>query len=798
MSIIRWFGEIGAGDVAIVGGKNASLGEMYSNLTSEGVAVPNGFATTAAAYRQFIEDNDLTPPLSSLLQQIDDDPDRLVDNARQIRDVIMNASFSPDFKDNVTAAYRELSGSAEPVPVAVRSSATAEDLPTASFAGQQESYLMVVGEWALLSSIQKAFSSLFTARAINYRIDMGFDHMAVALSVGVQHMVRSDSGVSGVMFTLDPDTGFRDVIVIDSIWGLGENIVQGRSTPDEFHVHKPTMRDGFTSITRAIVGEKELTMRYSDEGRRIVNEPTRAEMRRSLTLNSDEVMQLARWGDLIERHYSDRNGTETPMDIEWAKDGVTGELFVVQARPETIHSQTTGAVVRQYAVSGRGPILSSGIAIGSAVASGVARVVDDPTQLEQVRQGDVLVTSTTDPDWEPIMKRAAAIVTEHGGRTAHAAIVARELGIPAVVGAAAARRSIPDGRPVTVSCAEGAVGYVYEGEIAFQVRDINLDTLPSTRTKIMINLGDPDQAYTLAALPVAGVGLARMEFILAGAVQVHPMALLSYEALPSDVRRHIDEITYGFESRGQFFVHKLSEGVATIAAGFYPRPVIVRFSDFKTNEYRNLIGGTQFEPHEENPMIGWRGASRYIDPAYQPAFEMEAQAVKRVRNVLGLKNLHIMVPFCRSVHEGRAVLDILDKHDLRRGDDGLEILVMAELPSNIFNAGAFAELFDGFSIGTNDLTQLVLGVDRDSERVARAFDEMDPAVLRACEMLLDVANEAGKPVGVCGQAPSDYPEFAEFLVEHGVSSISLSPDALVETVIRVAAIENQDFGVLLD
>ncbi|NNL48525.1 MAG: phosphoenolpyruvate synthase [Acidimicrobiia bacterium] len=789
MADIAWFADIGAGDVATVGGKNASLGEMYSNLTSEGIAVPNGFATTASAYRAFIDENDLAEALTGLVAEIDADSTVLIENARRMRDLIMHGTFSSSFEQEVLAAYHELSGHGEPVPVAVRSSATAEDLPNASFAGQQESYLMVIGDSELLSSIQKAFSSLFTARAISYRTDMGFDHMAVALSVGVQHMVRADSGVSGVMFTLDPDTGFRDVIVIDSIWGLGENIVQGRSTPDEFHVHKPAMRNGFDSITRTIIGEKELTMRYSEEGHRIVNEPTRAELRRTKTLNSSEVMLLARWGDAIERHYTKRNRFETPMDIEWAKDGVTGELFVVQARPETIHSRATTARIRQFSITERGSVLSSGIAIGAGVASGIARVVDNPADLEQVTAGDVLVTSTTDPDWEPIMKRAAAIVTEHGGRTAHAAIVARELGIPAVVGAVAARRTIAGGRVVTVSCAEGAVGYVYEGSVPFEVEDIDLDALPSTETKVMINLADPDQAYTLAALPVDGVGLARMEFILANAVRVHPMALLNYDSLTREVRRHIDELTHAFQSREQFFVHTLSEGVATIAAAFFPRPVILRFSDFKTNEYRNLIGGADFEPHEENPMIGWRGASRYIDPAYQPAFEMEAEAVLRVRNVLGLKNLHVMVPFCRSPQEGRAVIDVLDKNGLRRGDDGLQILVMAEIPSNILNAAAFAEIFDGFSIGSNDLTQLTLGVDRDSERVATAFNEMDPAVLVACQMLLEAAHDAGVPVGVCGQAPSDYPEFAEFLVEHDVSSISLSPDALLKTVVRIAALE---------
>ncbi len=787
MKYIRWFEEIGSADVGSVGGKNASLGEMYSHLTQEGVAVPNGFATTADAYRMFLDENGLHQPIAALLAGLSED--NLAPVATQVRDLILAGRFSADFEQQVVDAYRRLGGDRHPVPVAVRSSATAEDLPTASFAGQQESFLMVVGDAPLLHSVKKAFASLFTARAISYRQDMGFDHMAVALSAGVQHMVRSDSGVSGVMFTLDPDSGFRDVIVINSIWGLGENIVQGRSTPDEFHIHKPTMRKGHASIIRSSIGAKELTMRYSEEGHRIVNEPTRSELRAVRTLKAAEIMQLAQWGEVIERHYTERTGVDMPMDIEWAKDGITGQLFVVQARPETVHSQAAKGLIRQYQITGTGPVLTTGIAIGSAAATGIARVVDDPGDIDRVATGDVLVTSTTDPDWEPIMKKAAAIVTEHGGRTAHAAIVARELGIPAIVGASGARRGVPGGEAITVSCAEGAVGKVYEGAVPFTVEEIDLDALPTTRTQIMVNLGDPDQAYTLGMLPVAGVGLARMEFILANAVQVHPMALLEYATLTREEQRAIDDITHGFESRGQFFVHALSEGIATIAAGFYPRPVILRFSDFKTNEYRNLVGGSSFEPYEENPMIGWRGASRYVDPSYQPAFEMEAEAVLRVRQVLGLKNLHVMVPFCRSPEEGQAVLDLLGKHDLRRGEDGLQILVMAELPSNVLNAAAFAELFDGFSIGSNDLTQLTLGVDRDSERVAHAFNELDPAVMRACAMLLEAAHAAGKPVGICGQAPSDYPEFAEFLVERGISSLSLNHDALLTTVARVAELE---------
>ncbi|MDH3499314.1 MAG: phosphoenolpyruvate synthase, partial [Acidimicrobiia bacterium] len=610
----------------------------------------------------------------------------------------------------------------------------------------------------------------------------------VALSVGVQHMVRSDLAASGVIFTLDPESGFRDVVVVDSIWGIGENIVQGRATPDEFVVHKPTLRAGFRPIVRARLGAKELLMAYDEAESKLVNRPTPETTAQQWSVTHDDVLRLAQWAIDIEDHYTAQRGTPTPMDIEWAKDGVTGELFIVQARPETVHSQRGGAMLRTYRLAGDGEVLVRGIAVGHQVASGTVRVIDDARQMDALNDGDILVTMTTDPDWEPVMKRASAIVTERGGRTSHAAIVARELGVPAVVGAQDALRRLFDGETATVSCI-GEEGVIYRGMVPFEVTEMESAALPATRTKVLVNLGDPAAAFSVAALPVDGVGLVRLEFILASHVGVHPMALLYRDQLDISVRRDIDAITRNHASPAEFFVDRLAQGVGSIAAAMYPRPVILRFSDFKSNEYRSLLGGDRFEPAEENPMIGWRGASRYYDPDYIEAFQLELHAVRRVREVFGLTNLHVMIPFCRTTGEAERVLEILAKSGLERGAGGLQVYVMAEIPANVLLATEFAELFDGFSIGSNDLTQLVLGVDRDSERVAGLFDERNPAVKKACRMLIDAAHAAGRPVGICGQAPSDYPDFAAFLVQAGIDSVSLVPDALIATKRRIAEIE---------
>jgi len=763
---------------------------LKEELAEAGVRVPYGFAVTADGYRAFLNESGMEPEIRAILAGWNrDDVDDLADRAREIRRLIRAGTFPHDLALEIDEAYRELARAVgvEDVYVAVRSSATAEDLPTASFAGQQETYLMVHGVREVTDAVRKAFASLFTARAISYREDMGFDHLSIALSAGVQHMVRSDSSASGVMFTLDPETGFRDVVVIDSIWGLGENIVQGKSTPDEFVVHAPTLREGHRPIIRSRLGAKELLMAYDEHDHEITNRPTPHERRGQWSIDRLDVLTLARWALQIEDHYSTRRGTPTPMDIEWAKDGVTGDLYIVQARPETVHSQVKRPVLRTFHLSEEGEVLTKGIAVGNDVAGGTVRLITSPNQMNVLEPGDILVTSTTDPDWEPVMKLASAIVTEHGGRTSHAAIVARELGIPAVVGANDALRAIEDGIDATVSCV-GDDGLVYRGLLDYRVDEIDPTTLPHTRTNIYLNIGDPSSAFSLAALPVDGVGLARMEFILAAHVGVHPLALLHHDELDLTARREVDAVIGSADPR-EFFVNRLAEGVGTIAAALYPRPVILRFSDFKSNEYRSMVGGEGFEPPEENPMIGWRGASRYYDDRFVDAFIMELDAVRRVRDDFGLTNLHVMIPFCRTLEEARKVLALLDEHGLARGSNDLKVYVMAEIPANVLLATDFAELFDGFSIGSNDLTQLVLGVDRDSDRVAHLLDERNPAVKRACRMLIESVAGTDTTVGICGQAPSDYPDFAAFLVETGIDSISVVPDALVATRRSVAEIE---------
>lgn len=793
MKWVRFFHEVGLEDVPLVGGKNASLGEMIRELSPLGVRVPEGFATTSEAYWHFLEHNGLKEAIARELGELDpEDPKALQRASRRLRNLILKGEYPKDLREEILKAYRRLSEEAgeEEIPVAVRSSATAEDLPTASFAGQQESYLYVQGEEDLLLHVKRAMASLFTARAISYRAHMGFDHLKVALSVGVQRMVQADTAASGVIFTLDPDTGHRGFVYLTAIYGLGENIVQGRVTPDGYYVHKETLKAGHKALVYKRLGAKELTLVYDPKEGRLKNRPTPVYLRQRFALEDEEVLHLADWSLKIEEHYSKKRGSPTPMDIEWAKDGPTGELFILQARPETVHSQKS-PVLRVFRLLKRGEVLAEGLAVGEAIATGKARILKDPKEMDRFQEGEVLVTETTNPDWEPIMKKAAAIVTERGGRTSHAAIVARELGVPAVVGAVGATRSIPEGEAVTVSCAEGEVGRVYRGALPFEVEEIRPETLPRTKTRILVNVGTPEEALRVSLLPTDGVGLARMEFIFASHVRVHPLALTRFEALPPEVKRQVEEITEAYRDKRAYFVETLSQGIALIAAAFYPRPVILRFSDFKTNEYARLLGGHLFEPKEENPMLGWRGASRYYHPDYKEGFLLEVAAVKRVREEMGLKNLHVMVPFCRTPEEGEKVLRVMAEGGLKRGEEGLEVYVMAEIPSNVLEAEAFAELFDGFSIGSNDLTQLALGLDRDSERVAWLFDERRETVKALCAMLIEKAHAKGKKVGICGQAPSDYPEFAAFLVERGIDSLSLNPDALLRTVREVAEVERR-------
>jgi pyruvate,water dikinase len=710
-----------------------------------------------------------------------------------VRQSILATALPFDLELAITEAYLRLCGrSATPVDVAVRSSATAEDLPDASFAGQQETYLNVQGTAALLHTVRRCFASLFTDRAIAYRIDKGFGTgpAAVALSVGVQRMVRSDLASSGVLFTLDTESGFKDVVLINAAYGLGENVVQGTVNPDEYCVFKPTLEQGYRPILQKRVGRKEFKLVYDTGGGRMVrNVPVAPDDAARFALTDDEILQLARWGCAIERHYSAKRGRPTPMDVEWAKDGISGELFIVQARPETVQSRRDPNLVKLYELKGRGRMLVTGRSVGAAVAAGPVRVVKGAQEFDRIRPGDVLVSDKTDPDWEPVMKRAAAIVTNRGGRTCHAAIVSRELGIPAIVGTEKATEVLRDGQEVTVSCAEGDAGFVYDGRLPFDVRELDLRGLERPRTKVMMNVGNPEEALSLSLTPNDGVGLAREEFIISSYIRVHPLALLDYDTLADPaLKTQIDALTANYrggEQKPQFFVDRLAEGAAMIAAAFYPRDVILRLSDFKTNEYANLLGGTAYEPREENPMIGFRGASRYYDDRYRRGFALECRAVKKVREEMGLKNLKVMIPFCRTVEEGRLVQAEMAKHGLRRGEGGLEIYVMCEIPSNVILAGEFAEIFDGFSIGSNDLTQLVLGVDRDSEIVAHVFDERNAAVKHLIAQVIAAAKRAGRKIGICGQAPSDYPDFAQFLVEQGIDSISLNPDTVLKTTVAI-------------
>ena len=793
---ILWFEDIGIEDVPLVGGKNASLGEMFRELTPQGVRIPNGFAITAAAYHDFVENSGVATRLAEILAGLDTrDIADLQRRGLAARQAILDAELPESLQAAILDAYAKLSeGLAAPADVAVRSSATAEDLPDASFAGQQETYLNVQGAAALLAACKRCFASLYTDRAISYRVDKGFDAMRIGLSIGVQRMVRSDLAAAGVMFSIDTETGFADAVLINGAWGLGENVVAGSVNPDEFYVFKPTLKQGFRPILRKQLGNKEQKLIYDVGGGKMTrNVAVPTEDRQRFCIDDDDILTLARWACLIEDHYSGKRGSPSPMDMEWAKDGRTGELFIVQARPETVQSRKAAGVIESYRLKGAGgsPLIT-GRSVGERIAAGPVRVIQSVKDLHRFQAGEVLVADRTDPDWEPSMKQAAAIVTNRGGRTCHAAIVSRELGLPAVVGTERATELLRDGQPVTVSCAEGDTGNVYDGLLPFEVERQSLGDLQRPRTKIMMNVGNPEEAFRLSFLPNDGVGLAREEFIISNSIKIHPKALLDYERLTDpDVKDAIDRLTVSYADKPLFFVERLAQGVAMIAAAFYPNDVIIRMSDFKTNEYANLVGGQPYEPTEENPMIGFRGASRYYDERYRDGFALECRAMKQVRDNMGLSNLKIMIPFCRTVEEARRVLAEMEKHGLKRGENGLEVYVMCELPSNVLLATEFAEVFDGFSIGSNDLTQLTLGVDRDSEIVAHIFDERNPAVMRSIASVIRDAKAAGRKIGICGQAPSDYPEFAEFLVQCGIDSISLNPDAVLRTTLAVLEMEKR-------
>jgi pyruvate,water dikinase len=783
---VKWFDELGIEDVASVGGKNASLGELYSELMPLGVKVPNGFAVTAGAYRDTLTEANAWQSLGEVLDGVDkSDIADLAKRGRRAREIVYEAPLPNGLRSQIVTAYQRLGEEyGADLSVAIRSSATAEDLPTASFAGQHETFLNIHGAERVLEACRRCFASLFTDRAISYRIDKGFDHLSIGLSVGVMKMVRSDLASSGVMFTLDTESGHRDVVFITGAYGLGENVVQGVVDPDEFYVHKPTYDQGYRAVLRRSLGRKQIRMVYAQGrgGQTTSNMPTPETERGRFCLTDSEVLDLAGYGIEVERHYSSKAGHPVPMDIEWAKDGADGDLYLVQARPETVASQKSSTVLREYRVSPVSEPIVEGRAVGSSVAVGPVRVIKSAAELSRFQPGEVLVADTTTPDWEPVMKTAAAIVTNRGGRTCHAAIVARELGMAAVVGAGDATEVLEDGRTVSVSCAQGDVGYVYEGQLPMEVVEVDQTNVPTTATDIMINLGNPDLAFAASALPVDGVGLARMEFIISESIMAHPMALLDPDAVDDpDERSTIETMIEGHDDGADFFVERLSEGVGTIAAAFYPRPVIVRMSDFKTNEYASLVGGAAFEPHEANPMLGFRGASRYTHPAYRAGFDLECAAMKRARDEMGLTNIKLMIPFCRRVEEGKRVLTAMAENGLRQGEHDLEVYVMCEIPNNVVQVEAFARIFDGFSIGSNDLTQLVLGVDRDSELVAFDFDERDEGVVEMLRRAITGAHDSDRHIGICGQGPSDYPDLAERLVGFGIDSMSLNPDTVIQT-----------------
>ena len=789
---IKKFEEILINDVSIVGGKNASLGEMYNKLSTKGIQVPPGFATTAFAFEAFLEYNHLAARLENIITDLDRTLfSNLKETGASARKLIMDGELPKNLKDEIVEAYNVLGAE---TTVAVRSSATAEDLPQASFAGQHESYLNVKGADDLLMAIKKCYASLYTNRAIKYREDKGFVHSKVYLSVGVQKMVRSDKASSGVGFTLDPESGFRNVIHLSGVWGLGENLVQGTVTPDEYYVFKTSLRNGKNGIIQKKLGTKELTMVYGEtQGAGTINVETPVARRNEYILDDTEITKLANWALIIEDHY------QKPMDIEWAKDGLSGEIFIIQARPETVHSLINPMLFSEYKLLYKSEVLCSGNAIGNKVATGIARVLQSPKEMDKLKKGEILITDVTSPDWDPLLQKCAAIVTNKGGRTSHASIVARELGVPAIVGCGNATEIIRDGDEITISCCEGKTGYIYKGKIGYRIKETDFSNIKKPKvTKPMLIVGDPDQAFKLSFYPNDGVGLMRLEFIINHFIKVHPMALIHFDKLTDDIaRKQIEELTSSYKDKKKYFVDKLSQGIATIAAAFYPKDVIVRLSDFKSNEYANLIGGKEFEPHEENPMIGFRGASRYYHPLYKEGFNLECQAIKNVRNDMGLSNIKLMVPFCRTIQEAHKVLDVMMANGLDRNKDhSLQIFMMAEIPSNVLLADKFAELFDGFSIGSNDLTQLTLGVDRDSELVSEIFDEQDDAVKMMITLMIDKAKYCRVKVGLCGQAPSDIPQFAQFLVRKGIDSISFNPDAFLKGVQNIIAAE-QKLTVLL-
>ncbi|MEQ3514728.1 phosphoenolpyruvate synthase [Pseudoalteromonas sp. BZB3] len=782
---VLWYQELGMQDVPRVGGKNASLGEMISNLANAGVQVPGGFATTAEAFNEFLEQSGLNEKIHKILDTLDvDDVNTLAKVGADIRQWIIDTPFQPELDKAIRDAYNTLHGDASAdVSFAVRSSATAEDMPDASFAGQQETFLNVRGIDAVMVAIKHVFASLFNDRAISYRVHQGYDHRGVALSAGIQRMVRSDKASSGVMFSIDTESGFEDVVFVTSSYGLGEMVVQGAVNPDEFYVHKPTLAKGKPSVVRRNLGSKAIQMVYSSDqshGKQVEIVDMEPELSNCFSITDEEVQELAKQAVIIEKHYG------RPMDIEWAKDGNDGKLYIVQARPETVRSNEDANVMERFQLKAQSNVIAEGRAIGHKIGSGVVRVLNSIDEMDKVQVGDVLVTDMTDPDWEPIMKRAAAIVTNRGGRTCHAAIIARELGIPAVVGCGNATDLITNNQEVTVSCAEGDTGYIYEGKLDYEVITSEIDSMPSLPMKIMMNVGNPDRAFDFAKLPHAGIGLARLEFIINRMIGIHPKALINFDTQPADLQTEIKEMIAGYASPVEFYIEKLVEGIATLGSAFAPERVIVRMSDFKSNEYANLVGGQQYEPEEENPMIGFRGASRYISEDFRECFALECEAIKRVRNGMDLTNVEIMIPFVRTLEEAAQVIQLLEEHGLKRGENGLKVIMMCELPSNALLAEEFLEYFDGFSIGSNDLTQLTLGLDRDSGLIAHLFDERNPAIKKLLSMAIQTAKAKGKYVGICGQGPSDHEDFAAWLVEQGIDSVSLNPDTVLETWLYLA------------
>ncbi|MEA1953019.1 MAG: phosphoenolpyruvate synthase [Campylobacterota bacterium] len=789
---IKWFNELSIDDVDLVGGKNASLGEMYQNLTAEGIRIPNGFAITAKAYQHILNDNKAREKLHTLLDNFDpDDVALLQETGKKCRDIVYRCKLPDDLIVQIKSAYEALKFEyGEGVTLAVRSSATAEDSPEASFAGQNESYLNISGIDELLDTYKRCLASNFTDRSIHYKYDHGFDYLKVHLSVVVMKMVRSDIGESGVMFSIDPETGFEDVVFINASYGLGENIVQGAIAPDSFYVHKPTFKKGYRTVLKRRLGTKALTMVFDDKVK-IKNISTTQDKQKRFCILDEDILLLAQYAMKIEAHYSKQAGYNKPMDIEWAKDGIDGQLYIVQARPETVQSRKNNTSIEMYSLNEQGKVLLVGRAVGMKIGSGRVRKITDTSRLDEFEAGDVLVAKTTSPDWEPVMKIASAIITDSGGRTCHAAIVSRELGIPAIVGAKNASKLLLDRQELTVSCCEGETGFVYEGILDFTVTKTDLTHLPTTQTEIMMNLGNPDLAFSLASLPVDGVGLARMEFIISSSVKTHPMALVHPEKLDEITKEKVEELTYAYESYEEFFVKTLSEGVASIAASVYPKPCVVRMSDFKTNEYASLLGGGSFEKDEANPMIGFRGASRYSHPNYEEGFALECAAMKRSRELMGFENVILMIPFCRRVEEGEKVLETMEKYGLKRGQNGLKIYMMCEIPNNVILIDEFCKLFDGISIGSNDLTQLTLGVDRDSEVVAFDYDERDSGVMKMIEIAITGAKHNHRHSSICGQGPSDYPEMAEALVTMGVDSISLNPDSVLKTIQLIGRVESK-------